>query len=49
MAAPTSLAKWHVDNSLPVEDFNLELEDQSEENEKMEVGTEEDQMYDLII
>ncbi|KAD6795009.1 hypothetical protein R6Q59_021083 [Mikania micrantha] len=40
-AAATSLAKRHADGSLPVEDFNLELENQS--GEKVKLGTEEDQ------
>ncbi|KAK1417205.1 hypothetical protein QVD17_26329 [Tagetes erecta] len=40
-AAATSLAKRHADGSLPVEDFNLELENQS--GEKVQLGTEDDQ------
>ncbi|KAJ0701695.1 putative Ubiquitin-like domain, UBA-like superfamily, Ubiquitin-associated domain-containing protein [Helianthus annuus] len=40
-AAATSLAKRHADGSLPVEDFNLELENQS--GEKVKLGTEDDQ------
>ncbi|XP_076910998.1 uncharacterized protein LOC143568827 [Bidens hawaiensis] len=40
-AAATSLAKRHADGSLPLEDFNLELENQS--GEKVKLGTEDDQ------
>ncbi|KAI7749289.1 hypothetical protein M8C21_023624 [Ambrosia artemisiifolia] len=40
-AAATSLAKRHADGSLPVEDFNLELENQS--GEKVKLETEDDQ------
>ncbi|KAI3803047.1 hypothetical protein L1987_31195 [Smallanthus sonchifolius] len=40
-SAATSLAKRHADGSLPVEDFNLELENQS--GEKVKLGTEDDQ------
>uniref|UniRef100_A0A162A9Z6 UBA domain-containing protein n=1 Tax=Daucus carota subsp. sativus TaxID=79200 RepID=A0A162A9Z6_DAUCS len=40
-AAAMSLAKRHADGSLPMEDFNLELENQS--GEKVQLGTENDQ------
>ncbi|XP_020550923.1 NEDD8 ultimate buster 1 [Sesamum indicum] len=40
-AAATSLASRHADGSLPVEDFNLELENQS--GEKVQLGSETDQ------
>ncbi|CAK9134286.1 unnamed protein product [Ilex paraguariensis] len=40
-AAATSLAKRHADGSLPIEDFNLELENQS--GEKVQLGSETDQ------
>ncbi|KZV54957.1 hypothetical protein F511_37847 [Dorcoceras hygrometricum] len=40
-AAATSLASRHVDGSLPDEDFNLELENQS--GEKVQLGSETDQ------
>lgn len=40
-SAATSLAKRHADGSLPVEDFNLELENQS--GEKVQLGSETDQ------
>ncbi|KAL8136061.1 uncharacterized protein LOC141713625 [Apium graveolens] len=40
-AAAMSLAKRHADGSLPIEDFNLELENQS--GEKVQLGTENDQ------
>ncbi|KAJ0450950.1 hypothetical protein HanHA300_Chr15g0562021 [Helianthus annuus] len=33
----------HADGSLPVEDFNLELENQS--GEKVKLGTKDDQRY----
>ncbi|KAL3641167.1 hypothetical protein CASFOL_016135 [Castilleja foliolosa] len=39
--AATSLASRHADGSLPVEDFNLELENQS--GEKVQLGSETDQ------
>ncbi|KAG8372661.1 hypothetical protein BUALT_Bualt12G0089800 [Buddleja alternifolia] len=41
MDAVTSLASRHADGSLPVEDFNLELENQS--GEKVQLGSETDQ------
>ncbi|KAM7477226.1 hypothetical protein LguiB_024469 [Lonicera macranthoides] len=40
-AAAISLSKRHADGSLPVEDFNLELENQS--GEKVQLGSETDQ------
>ncbi|XP_058111437.1 uncharacterized protein LOC131254737 [Magnolia sinica] len=40
-AAADALAKRHVDGSLPVEDFNIELEDQS--GQKVQLGSENDQ------
>ncbi|XP_023734001.1 uncharacterized protein LOC111881843 [Lactuca sativa] len=40
-AAATSLAKRHADGSLPVDDYNLELENQS--GEKVQLGSENDQ------
>lgn len=40
-AAATSLATRHADGSLPFEDFNLELENQS--GEKVQLGSENDQ------
>ncbi|KAK2993535.1 hypothetical protein RJ640_007367 [Escallonia rubra] len=43
-AAATSLAMRHLDGSLPVEDFNIELENQS--GEKVQMGSETDQSND---
>ncbi|KAF8393111.1 hypothetical protein HHK36_021352 [Tetracentron sinense] len=40
-AAATALAKRHADGSLPIEDFNIELEDQS--GQKVHLGSETDQ------
>ncbi|KAL9249018.1 NEDD8 ultimate buster 1-like protein [Drosera capensis] len=40
-AAATTLAKRHSDGSAPLEDYNLELEDQS--GQKVNIGTETDQ------
>ncbi|GAB2243801.1 hypothetical protein Droror1_Dr00023929 [Drosera rotundifolia] len=40
-AAATALAKRHSDGSVPLEDYNLELEDQS--GQKVNIGTETDQ------
>ncbi|OUZ99452.1 Ubiquitin-associated domain/translation elongation factor EF-Ts [Macleaya cordata] len=40
-AAAIALAKRHADGSLPVEDFNIELEDQS--GQKVHLGSETDQ------
>nr|GMC58578.1 NEDD8 ultimate buster 1 [Ipomoea batatas] len=40
-AAATSLAQRHAEGSLPVEDFNLELENQS--GEKVQLGSDTDQ------
>lgn len=46
-AAAMSLAKRHADGSLPIEDFNLELENQS--GEKVQLGTENDQRYKILV
>lgn len=43
-AAATALVNRHADGSLPVEDFNLELEDQN--GEKVRFGSETDRRYD---
>ena len=43
-AAAVGLAKRHADGSLPVEDFNIELENQS--GRQVQLGTETDQRYD---
>lgn len=43
-AAAMSLAKRHANGSIPIEDFNLELENQS--GEKVQLGTENDQRYE---
>lgn len=43
-AAATALAKRHADGSLPIEDFNIELEDQS--GKTVHLGSETDQRYD---
>ena len=43
-AAAVGLAKRHADGSLPVEDFNIELENQS--GHQVQLGTETDQWYD---
>ncbi|KAE8711257.1 protein OS-9-like [Hibiscus syriacus] len=40
-ASATALSKRHVDGSLPVEDFNIELENQG--GKKVQLGTETDQ------
>lgn len=42
-AAATALAERHADGSLPVEDFNIEVEDQS--GKKVRLGSETDQRY----
>lgn len=42
-SAATALAQRHAGGSLPVEDFNLELENQS--GEKVQLGSETDQRY----
>lgn len=42
-AAATALAERHADGSLPVEDFNIEVEDQS--GQKVHLGSETDQRY----
>lgn len=41
----TSLAKRHADGSLPLEDFNIELENQS--GEAVQLGSETDQRYNI--
>ncbi|PRQ29653.1 hypothetical protein RchiOBHm_Chr5g0016131 [Rosa chinensis] len=46
VAAPTALSKRHADGSLPIEDFNIVLENQS--GKKVQMGSETDQQYDLI-
>lgn len=40
------MATRHADGSLPVEDFNLELENQS--GEKVQMGSETDQRYERV-
>lgn len=40
-AAATALSKRHVDGSMPIEDFNIELENQG--GQKVQLGTETDQ------
>ncbi|XP_022728808.1 NEDD8 ultimate buster 1-like, partial [Durio zibethinus] len=45
-AAATALSKRHVDGSLPIEDFNIELENQ--EGQKVQLGTETDQRAVLM-
>ncbi|XP_024155922.1 uncharacterized protein LOC112163890, partial [Rosa chinensis] len=40
-AAPTALSKRHADGSLPIEDFNIVLENQS--GKKVQMGSETDQ------
>lgn len=40
-AAATALAQRHADGSLPLEDFNIELEDQT--GKKVNLGSETDQ------
>lgn len=42
-AAVAALAKRHADGSLPVEDYNIELEDQR--GQKVNMGSETDQRY----
>ncbi|MED6138712.1 hypothetical protein PIB30_077013 [Stylosanthes scabra] len=42
-AAATAMAERHADGSLPVEDFNIEVEDQS--GKKVRLGSETDQRY----
>lgn len=42
-AAANALAERHADGSLPVEDFNIEVEDQS--GQKVRLGSETDQRY----
>lgn len=46
-AAATALVNRHADGSLPVEDFNLELEDQN--GEKVRFGSETDRRYDTWV
>ena len=43
--AATALSKRHVDGSLPIEDFNIELENQG--GQKVQLGTEPDQRYGI--
>ena len=43
-AAATMMSKRHADGSLPVEDFNIEVEDQS--GKTVQLGSETDQQYD---
>lgn len=38
------MSKRHADGSLPVEDFNIEVEDQS--GKTVQLGSETDQQYD---
>jgi hypothetical protein len=45
-AAATALSKRHADGSLPIQDYNIELEDQG--GHKVQFGTETDQRYCLI-
>ncbi|KAL6558374.1 hypothetical protein OROMI_018724 [Orobanche minor] len=45
-AAATSLASRNAEGSLPVEDFNLELENQS--GERVQLGSETDQRYSCL-
>jgi len=40
-AAATAMAERHADGALPVEDFNIEVEDQS--GQKVRLGSETDQ------
>lgn len=44
-AATIAMAERHADGSLPIEDFNIELEDQS--GSKVNLGSETDQRYDM--
>lgn len=44
-AAATALVKRHADGSLPVEDFDLELEDQY--GQKIQFGSETDRRYNM--
>lgn len=41
--AVTAMAERHADGSLPLEDFNIEVEDQS--GQKVRLGSETDQRY----
>ncbi|KAK9100531.1 hypothetical protein Scep_023961 [Stephania cephalantha] len=45
-AAADALAKRHADGSLPMEDFNIELEDQS--GQKVQLGSENDQQLVMM-
>lgn len=40
------MAERHADGSLPIEDFNIELEDQS--GSKVNLGSETDQRYAIF-
>jgi len=42
-AAANAMADRHADGALPVEDFNIEVEDQS--GQKVRLGSETDQRY----
>lgn len=44
-AAATALASRHADGTLPVEDFNLELENQN--GTTVQLGSETDQRYEV--
>lgn len=46
-AAATALSKRHADGSLPIEDYNIELEDQGGHTVKF--GTETDQRYCTLL
>lgn len=46
-AAATALSKRHADGSLPVEDYNIELEDQG--GQQVKFGTETDQRLLLLL
>ncbi|CAN8270762.1 unnamed protein product [Cochlearia groenlandica] len=45
-AAATALSKRHADGSLPIEDYNIELEDQK--GQKVQFGTETDQSATMM-
>lgn len=45
-AAALALSGRHADGSLPVEDFNIELEDQN--GQKVNLGSETDQKYNIL-
>lgn len=40
------MAERHADGSLPIEDFNIEVEDQS--GQKVHLGSETDQRYTRV-